>query len=362
MVGTSALFYHDDYLKYQFGPFHPFQPIREKLTLDTLSDLTVFDESALLLRPRPAAKEILELVHSKKYIDYVEQMCEKGKGTLDTGDTPATQGLFQGSQAAVGGSVDAAIGIAEGKFQHAFNPGGGLHHAHPNYASGFCVFNDIAIAARTLQKKFDYKRIAMVDVDGHHGDGTQDIFYHEPLLTISLHRYGFRFYPGSGSDLEVGEGKGKGYCVNVPLPEHVSDDQYVGAYEEVVLPALKAYEPEIIIHQFGADSHFTDPLVGLSLTTHGYQRIADLTHKAAHQLCDGKYLVVGGGGYNIDSVRRIWSIMFCTISEINGKRVDELHDDKSPQSSTQAGEIVTDVVERLKENSLPLLQGKKATT
>ncbi len=359
MVGTSALFYHDDYLKYQFGPFHPFQPIREKLTLDTLSNTSVFEDSGMIIHPHPVAKETLELVHSRKYIDYVEQMCEKGKGTLDTGDTPATPGLFEGSLAAVGGSVDAAEGIAEGRFQHAFNPGGGLHHAHPNYAAGFCVFNDIAVAVRILQKKFGYKRIAIVDVDGHHGDGTQDIFYHEPFLTISLHRYGFHFYPGSGSDLEVGEGRGKGYCLNVPLPEGVSDAQYLGAYQEVVLPALKEYQPEIIIHQFGADSHFSDPLVGLSLTTRGYQKIADLTHHAAHELCGGKYLVVGGGGYNIDAVRRIWSSMFCTICEVNGTQVESLHDTELPKPSAQAGEIVTDVVERLKENVLPLISSKK---
>ena len=207
MGGATAFLYNDEFLKYQFGPRQLFQPIRGKLTLgDRPPPWNLFEDPHVRLkRTRRLEPELLELVHTHAHIDLVKRLSEEGRGYLDQGDTPATKGLFEGSLAAVGASVEGAFGIVDGEHDHAFNPAGGLHHAHPESSSGFCVFNDLAITVRALQRSRGLKKIAVVDIDGHHGNGTQDIFYRENILTISLHRYGDGFYPGSGDVNEMGK-------------------------------------------------------------------------------------------------------------------------------------------------------------
>jgi acetoin utilization protein AcuC len=314
MVGGAALIYHDDYMLYQFGPRHPFQPVREKLTLDTLSSLRLLDGcGGRVVVPDQVERDTLHLVHPPEFVAEVERIC-LADGLLDLGDTPGNPGLFTGALSAVGGTVRGACGIMNGEFTHAFNPGGGLHHAHPTRSLGFCVFNDIAVAVRWLQKEHHLTRIAVVDIDGHHGDGTQSIFYREPVLTVSLHRYGQRFYPGTGGVGERGEGSGEGFNINVPLPAGTGDRPYLHAYRSIVVPALRAYRPEMIIGQFGADAHYLDPLVGLGLTTATYEEVARTTHELAHQMSEGRYLVVGGGGYHLDATRRAWSMMFAVLA------------------------------------------------
>jgi acetoin utilization protein AcuC len=358
--GDTAFLYSDDFLKYQFGPNHPFQPIREKLTLDTLASMGVFNEPvAEVLGTKPVELNVLEKVHPASYVGFVRDMSKRGQGTLDSGDTPATRGLYEGALSVVGATVDGARGIMEGRFTHAFNPGGGLHHAHSQRASGFCVFNDIAVAVKVLQSEFGLERIAVVDIDGHHGDGTQDIFYEEPVLTMSLHRYGDGFFPGTGDVDEVGTGEGKWFNINVPLPAGTDDNLYLRAYRSIVIPALQAYQPQFIIHQFGTDGHYKDPLVGLGLTTRGYEEISRLTHDIAHDLCDGSYLVLGGGGYDIDATRRSWSTMFNALSGAyprGSMRMDGLHDREELFADNIVLGKVLDTLELLEESSLPKLE------
>jgi acetoin utilization protein AcuC len=167
MTAVTAFLYTDSYLKYQFGPAHPFQPIREKNSLDLLQKLHVFNGKAQHLEPPPATKEDLLTVHTKEYVDFVERMCNEGRGYLDSGDTPATKYLYGGALSVVGGSLLGAKLVLDGEVDHAFNPGGGLHHAKADRASGFCVFNDIAVAIRFLQKNYGLKRIVVIDIDGH---------------------------------------------------------------------------------------------------------------------------------------------------------------------------------------------------
>ncbi len=313
MTGKSAFIYHDEYLKYQFGPDHPFKPVREQYALDILRQLEVFDDKAKIYEPERATEDDLRLVHTENYIKYVKAMCEKGSGLLDLGDTPAKKGLFEGSLRVVGGSILGAKLVMEGEADHAFNPGGGLHHAKEDRAAGFCVFNDIAVAVRYLQKNYGIKRIAVVDIDGHHGDGTQQIFYKEPILKISTHRIGI--FPGTGYVDELGADKGKGYSVNVPLQGRTGDKAYLYAFHEVVPPLLESYKPEILINQFGIDGHYQDPLVGLALTTKAYEEVAETMHSLAHKLCQGRLLMLGGGGYNVDNTARCWALMFATICD-----------------------------------------------
>ncbi len=314
MCGTTAFFYNDDLLKYQFGPDHPYQPIRFQLIRDTLREMDVFDDKLNYVETPSASEEDLLDVHDPGLIGLVKEMSRLGSGYLDMGDTPVCHGLYEGALAAVGATLHGAESIARGEYDHVMTPGGGLHHARRDKAAGFSVFNDQAVAVRRLQRKFGYERIAIVDIDGHHGDGTQSIFNSEKVLTVSFHRYGPCFYPGSGGVTDIGEGEGKGYAVNVPLPRCTPDEVYVPTYEKVLSTALTAYRPEIIIHQFGTDAHYTDQLVGMGLTTSAYEKVAEITHRLAHEHCDGRYLVTGGGGYSIDACRRIWSIAVCTVS------------------------------------------------
>ncbi|MBN1110040.1 MAG: acetoin utilization protein AcuC [Methanomassiliicoccales archaeon] len=325
MCGTTAFFYNDELLKYQFGPEHPYQPIRFQMIRDTLRELGVFDERLSYVESPLANDEDLLEVHDPHHIDYVKEMSRLGTGYLDSGDTPASPGLYEGALATVGATLAGVESVARGEYDHAMTPGGGLHHARRDRSAGFSVFNDLAVAVRRLQRRYGYERIAILDIDGHHGDGTQSIFNREKVLTVSFHRYSPGFYPGTGAVTDVGEGEGKGYAINVPLPRCTCDEVYVPTYEKVVSAALDAYRPEIVLHQFGTDAHYSDHLVGMGLTTAAYEKVADITHRSVHQHCDGRYIVTGGGGYSVDATRRIWTIAVCIVSGSFPQNPEGLH-------------------------------------
>ncbi|MEZ0290350.1 MAG: acetoin utilization protein AcuC [Sulfolobales archaeon] len=346
MPCKTAFIYSQDFLKYDFGPWHPFKPYRWRFVLEILEKKKVFDNRDIIkIEAKSASIEDLMLVHDKEYINFVIRATERGEGFLDYGDTPARRGVFEGAIARVGASILGVDLIMTSEYKHTFNPCGGLHHARPSAAAGFCVFNDIAIAARYAQKKYSVRRIAIVDVDGHHGDGTQDIFYNESsVLTISLHRYGI--YPGTGWYTELGSGEGEGYNINIPLPEGVDDISYLYAFREIVIPALLEYKPELIILQYGADSHYEDPLVGLGLTTYGYQEIMKIIHRVAHETSSGRILATGGGGYVPENVARIWSIGFITLADLDID-ISDLHDKTYSRQDKPSYHII-DLVDRIK--------------
>lgn len=355
MTGQTAFIFHNEYLQYQFGPYHPFQPIREQRTLALCSELGLFDDQTKLFQPEPATEESLRLVHSEKYIRFVKKMCRQGIGYLDTGDTPATRGLYEGALRVVGGSLLGAKLLMDGVSDHAFNPGGGLHHAQADQASGFCVFNDIAIAIRWLQKEYGIQRIAVLDIDGHHGDGTQNILYHDPIMKISLHRIGI--FPGTGYISELGADLGEGYSINLPLQGGTDDETYLYLFEEIVEPLLQNYAPEILIAQFGVDGHYQDPLVGLALTTRTYKAVATKIHRLAHEASSGKLLIVGGGGYNIENTARCWMIMFATVSDKltkNPHRYQPYFDPIRPQNNKANFERAISLSEKIKKTIFPI--------
>jgi acetoin utilization protein AcuC len=282
-------------------------------------------------------------------------MSERGFGYLDYGDTPAKKELYEGACRVVGGSILAAKLVMNGDANHAFNPGGGLHHAKSENAAGFCVFNDIAIIIRYLQQNHGIKKIAVVDIDGHHGDGTQEILYHEPILKISSHRIGI--FPGTGYIGELGEGKGKGYSVNIPLLPGTGDEAYLHTLREVIQPLLESYRPEVLINQYGVDGHYQDPLVGLALTTRSYEEVAKTMHSIAHNLCDGRLLVVGGGGYNVRNTARCWAIMFVTICEhLSKKHLERYRSlfDVTRLEDTQIFEKTKEIVKDVRRKIFPI--------
>ncbi|MFQ6075374.1 MAG: acetoin utilization protein AcuC [Candidatus Bathyarchaeia archaeon] len=356
MTGTTAFIYSPEHLNYQFGRGHPLQPHRLQLTLNLIKELQILNGRAKLMEPKPATPQDLRLAHSKEYIDFVKRMSKLGRGYLDYGDTPATRGIFEAALSVVGGSITGADLIMRGEANHAFNPVGGLHHAKEDGAAGYCVFNDVAIVARHLQRRHGLSRIAIVDIDGHHGDGTQDIFYKEPILTISLHRIGI--FPGTGYVSEMGEGEGLGYSVNVPLPGGTDDETYLYAFEEVVPPLIERHKPDALLTQFGVDGHHRDPLVGLSLTTRAYREIATAIHNLAHKHSHGRLLILGGGGYNPQNVARCWAVMFATVSEAlpeaSSKTFEDLLDGERPPKDDRVFGRVMETVARVKETIFPL--------
>ncbi|MFQ5594463.1 MAG: acetoin utilization protein AcuC [Anaerolineae bacterium] len=356
MPGTTALIYHERYSGRGTSPISQAW-LRYQETWDLAEDLDMFAHGLLHLRPEPATDEDLLRAHTPGYLQLVKEADERGYGFLDYGDTPAYPGVDLRSRLAVGGTLLAARRIADGSISHAFNMAGGLHHARSDRAGGFCVFNDIVIAARSLRDE-GFERVAIVDIDGHHADGTQALLYEEPILKISLHMYDRMFYPGTGGIDEIGRGPGEGYSVNVPLRRRTGNVAYLQAFEEVVVPLLRGYQPQFLISQFGVDAHYQDPLVGLWLTTEAYREIAETLHNLAHELCEGRLLVLGGGGYDPRNVARCWTVMLGAISGAvpasSRANFEALFDGEGPATDRRATEQVQKVIQEVKRRIFPL--------
>lgn len=298
----------------------------------------------------------LRRVHPQRYIDWVRQMDLRDEGFLDRGDTPAYRGIFHRAAVAVGGTLLGARLIADGTTTRAFNPGGGLHHAQAEATSGFCVFNDLAVAVRWLMAERGIRRPVVIDVDGHHGDGTQAIFYDEPVLTVSLHQYDGRFYPGSGGLEEIGEGAGRGYAINIPLPRRTGATPYLRALDEIVLPIARAYDPDFVLLQFGADAHWMDRLVSLRLTAQDYGALmARFVALAEGSAARGRLMIAGGGGYTPDGVVRSWGVALA-VAAGTPERAYHLYDDparaKPGEPAREAEAHAT--IERARALYLPL--------
>jgi len=323
-----AVTWDDSLAAYDFGPQHPLKPIRVKLTVELCRAYGLLDRSNVdVIAPRFATREELELVHTPRYIDAVETISltatepfrHYGWG-IGIGDNPAFRGMHEASAHVAGASLVAAQAVATGKAQHAFNPAGGLHHAMPDRASGFCIYDDPAIAIHWLLDQGE--RVAYIDVDVHHGDGPQFIFYDEPrVLTISLHESGEYLFPGTGFPDEVGEKDAEGTKVNVALPPLTDDPAYRAAFDRVVPPLVESFKPTIIVTQLGCDTHATDPLAHLALVTQTYRWLAAILHELAHRVSGGRWLALGGGGYQIYTVvPRAWTIY---LAEISGAELDD---------------------------------------
>lgn len=292
--------------------------VRIELTYELLKALGVFErEDVLLQEPKEVKDEVLRLFHGQEYIDKVKEASDGTLHTgsfifgLGTGDNPIFKGMYEASVVHVGATIQSTDLVASEKVNHSFSPAGGLHHASETSASGFCIFNDVVIGIKYLMEKYGAKKVAYVDIDSHHGDGVQWAFYTNPnVLTISFHESGRYLFPGSGFVREIGEGEGKGYSVNVPFPPYTRDGSYLKAFREIVPALLSSFKPDCIFTQLGADAHFSDPLTHLMISTTSYREIGKTIHELAHELCGGKWVAVGGGGYDPAAVARVWSILF----------------------------------------------------
>jgi acetoin utilization protein AcuC len=330
--GSLTLVWDERLTGYDFGPGHPLAPVRVELTMALAREFGLLElPSVSLEAPVPAGQDELELVHDADYIEAVRQAGRDGRPNgrygLGTPDNPVFDDMHEASALVAGATLTAARAVWQGRADHAANIAGGLHHAMRRSASGFCVYNDPAIAISWLLAQ-GAQRIAYVDVDVHHGDGVQAAFYADPrVLTISLHEHPATLFPGTGLASEIGSGEGRGYAVNVALPAGTGDAGWLRAFDAVVPPLLRAFRPEVLVSQHGCDSHRLDPLAHLELSVDAQRRVQLLIHELAHETAGGKWLLTGGGGYElVQVVPRTWTHLLAVAA---GRPLD-------PQTATPA--------------------------
>ncbi len=299
-------------LGYDFGPTHPMSPVRLELTELLVRELGLL-EGVAIVEPRVAPDEALLAVHSPEYVRAVREASlfgaePRGAFGLGTGDVPAFWRMHEASARIVGGTLAAGLAVWRGELEHAVNFTGGMHHAMPAAASGFCVYNDAAVAIRAMLDD-GAQRVAYVDLDAHHGDGVERIFWDDPrVLTVSVHESGRTLFPGTGFPQDVGGPRAQGTAVNVSLPARTTTARWARAVDAVVPAVLRAFEPEVVVSQHGCDAHTVDPLTNLRVSVDGMRWADELVHSLAHELCAGRWLALGGGGYAVvDVVPRAWA-------------------------------------------------------
>jgi acetoin utilization protein AcuC len=304
-----SVVWDDDLADYDFGPGHPLAPVRVQLTIELARAIGVFEhDNVTVIAPAPIDDDQLLTVHDADYVAAVQAERPSSRYGLGTADVPVFGGMHVASRRVAGATVAAAKAVLDGVAVHGVNVAGGLHHAMPGAASGFCVYNDPAIAIRWLLDH-GVDRIAYVDIDVHHGDGVQEIFYDDArVLTISLHQNGRTLFPGTGFPEDVGGPRARGYAVNLALPPGTADAGWLRAFHAVVPPLVREFRPTVLVSQHGCDSHRLDPLAQLALSVDGQRAAAVAIHNLAHQVCDGRWVATGGGGYALAQVvPRTWT-------------------------------------------------------
>lgn len=302
-MGVS--FGHDSDL-YSFPNGHPLNNKRTKLFASSLSELSSSTRNLSIIKPVACREKDLLLFHAQEYVDFVKASSSSGTGYLDYGDTPSFKGVYEASLFPVGSTLEGFEMIVEGKFDHFFNPVGGLHHARRDRAGGFCVFNDAAVVIEKAIKDLGLKRIAYVDIDAHHGDG---VFYgfelDKRVIIGDIHEDGRYLYPGTGYFQETGKGDAIGTKLNLPLAPGSGDDEFMQAFDKVEA-FIRNHEPEFIFLQCGADGLRDDPITHLQYSWKSHAYAAKKLHALAHEFCQGRLLAMGGGGYNPKNVEAAW--------------------------------------------------------
>ncbi len=324
MSDSVAVVWDDALLGYTLGGDHPLHPVRLDLTMRLAEGLGVLAPSRVeVVRPTPAGDDLLRLVHDEDYLAAVRRAPTDPdeRYGLGTSDNPVFEGMYEAAALITGGSVQAAQLVHSGRAQHAVNISGGLHHAMRDRASGFCLFNDAAIAITWLLDH-GVERVAYVDLDVHHGDGVQAAFWDDPrVLTVSIHQTPLTLFPGTGYPEETGEPeRAHGSAVNLALPNGTDDSGWLRAFSAVVPGVLRAFAPQVLVSQCGCDTHHEDPLADLALTVDGQRAGYRAVHDLAHELCDGRWIALGGGGYGlVRCVPRAWTHL---LAEASGERLD----------------------------------------
>lgn len=353
----AGLVYSENIEKYDFGKGHPFRGVRFEKFMDFFQE--EFEDQFEIIEPEKAADEEILLVHDKKYLEAMEAASKGEKENVHdylSGDNlnPLTQkvppGLEKGARWSVGTSITAGESVMEEKFKKAIGIGGGLHHAKPGYGEGFCVYNDVAICAENLKQNYNTERILILDTDAHAGNGVKEIFYSDPsVLFIDIHQDPKTIYPGTGFASEIGDGEGKGFTVNLPLPPSTGNEAYHYIFEKLIFPLAEEFKPEVIMRYGGSDPYYLDDLTSLGLTLDGFKMIG----KKVRQLSDlfkGKEIDLLTSGYNLDILPPAWSSLIAGLLDLGISFDIKEENPPSENSGFEATKrIVKDLNRRLKK-------------
>ncbi len=300
-MAKTGFIYHPDYLKHNTGPSHPESPKRLEAIWRKISSAEYFD-GLTIIEPKPVDIKWVYRVYSPDYIEYLKGSCEKGGLVYLDPDTPVCAESFQIALLAAGAVIIGIDRIISGDIENCFcavRPPG--HHSEKDKAMGFCLINNIAVGASYLLEKYKLSRVAIIDWDVHHGNGTQHIFYDNPnVFYISIHQY--PFYPGTGAAKEVGYGEGEGATLNLPMSAGCNDDDYLAVFRRKIIPALEKFQPEFILVSAGFDAHRDDPLGGMNITAGGFYEMTSMLKEIAEHFCGGKILSILEGGYNLSAL------------------------------------------------------------
>lgn len=345
MSGNALFVHHEQSMNYRFHDHHPFHPIRLQLTMDLLNDIGALKSSHLLLS-RPATEEELLWIHQPEFIEAVKALSQSPPdsqwmsraeqyGLMDE-DTPYFAGMHEAASYVVGGTITAVDAVMSGRTTHALHLGGGLHHALSAKAAGFCVYNDASVAI-TYAKRHYGARVLYVDTDVHHGDGVQWSFYSDPdICTYSIHETGKYLFPCTGYVNERGEDQGYGACMNIPLQPYTEDASWMECFEQSIQRLTNHFKPDLIISLHGCDAHALDPLSHMHCSMNIYNEMPAILHRLAHRYCEGRWVAVGGGGYDMwRVVPRAWSLLWLEMSHHPLKQMLDVKDsasDRLPKS------------------------------
>jgi len=302
MTATTGFVYHEDYLRHDTGYHHPESAERLISILKRLEERGLMDKMERVL-PARASQEQIEYVHTDAHVKKMEALCKGGGSMLDP-DTPLCPDTYAIALLAAGGVIKAVDEVMDesNDLKHIFalvRPPG--HHATPNRGMGFCIFNNVAIAAEQLKREYGFNRILIADWDVHHGNGTQEVFFEDSsVLYFSTHQY--PHYPGTGWIDEVGKGEGEGFTVNVPLPAGVDDAGYLYALNNILAPIATEFRPEFVLVSVGFDAHTADPLASMNVTSSGFGLFTDVIQAIAKENCGGRIVMALEGGYDLDAI------------------------------------------------------------
>ncbi|MBI4546690.1 MAG: histone deacetylase [Ignavibacteriae bacterium] len=301
MSSRTGFIFQERFLDHDTGPGHPERPERLKAIVLHLKQVDLWNNLQHVMIDRASEEWILK-AHTPDHLKFVREACKRGQEILDQGDTHACKESFDVALLAAGGVLAGVDAVMNGLLQNVFcavRPPG--HHAERNAVMGFCLFNNVAIGARYAQKVYGVKRVAIIDWDVHHGNGTQDIFYNDKsVFYISTHQY--PFYPGTGSRNERGSGDGEGYTLNIPMRAGSGEKEYVDAFRNEILPILDGYRPDLIMISAGFDAHTDDPLANINLTEQSFALLTSMIREAAEKYCNGRIVSVLEGGYHLQAL------------------------------------------------------------
>ncbi|MDX1620273.1 MAG: acetoin utilization protein AcuC [Nitriliruptorales bacterium] len=375
--GRSALVWDGRLAAYDFGRGHPLAPVRVELTVELIRACGLLEtEGVEPIEPSEVPEDELLAVHDPDYVTAVRRASEDPQGFRDLrhglgpGDNPTFAGMHDASVRVCGASKAAAQAVWRGDVLHAFNPAGGLHHAMPDRAAGFCVYNDPAIAIQWMLDN-GAERVGYVDVDVHHGDGVEMIFRDDPrVLTVSLHESGRFLFPGTGTREDIGGPNARGFAANLPFHPGTTGDIWLDAFDEAVVPLLRSFDPQVLVTQLGCDTHATDPLAHLALTVDDDAAIYARLHRLAHELCEGRWIATGGGGYQLVSVvPRAWTLAFAEMTgaslpvetpmswrEVANQRTGERAPTDFTDDPVRVSEEITEAARRAADESVAAIE------